>query len=672
MKKISTKLLLLVGVVLVCLAVFVTTELSRVLRDYNTLTTFHRTADISLQVSELLRAVTNEKNESWAAASLNGGGTAGEQLARYRQVVDNSRAKRERLVAAIAAARGSFSDRFGDVVMKALDQEQQIDSVRNLLLDPNRKPVGIDLTEYVGQMYNLYDLARIALENCLPTLTLETNDAELVRRIMIQDLASRMKADVYRIRGIVSSALRRDTLQERLLGEISARILSFDQNLARIERVGGPNTRMALDQLRSDDSFKTIVQMAQDIVKAGPGKKDYKWLGDFNAYQTGPFLNLEKIYESFDTVLIQEIVSYADVRLSESRRELIMVSVAVLALTVGLVVFILWIARGIIRPLQSISRRLANASRITTHSAESLAASSKKLSADSMDEAAALEEITASVQEMTAMSDQNLKHITDVTVLAEQASQAADAGAKVMSHLRDTMGTMLSNNKEVANILKTIEEIAFQTNILALNAAVEAARAGEAGAGFSVVAGEVRLLAGRCSAAADETANKIHAVLACSTKADELGQSAETNFRAIAEFTHQYHEKAVEIERASEQSAEGLKQINSAVVRLDKVAQDTAATSETTAASSQELIGQADGLMSTISALEDMVGSNNAAEPSFVESVEIAPPTPASSGVKVPTPHRMPHARATRLDFGTTRRNGAHHPSERYVERISR
>jgi methyl-accepting chemotaxis protein len=671
MKRISTRLLLLVGVILACLTVFVTTELVRVVQDYKTLTAFHRTADVSLQVAELLRAVTDEKKESWAASNLKGEGTPQEQIARYRDDVNNSHAKRERLVATIEAARGSFSDRFGDVLMKALEQERQIDTVRSQLLDPNRKLVAIESLEYVGQMYNLYDLARMAFENCLPTLTLETNDAELVRRIMVQDLASRMKADLYRIRGIVSSALRRDTLPERLWGEIDAKTLSLDQNLARIERVAEPNTREALDQLRADDSFKTIVRMAQDIVKAGPGKKDYKWLGDFNAYQTGPYANMEKTYEVFDNVLLQEIVTYADAQLSESRRELVGVSVAIVVLTIGLVVFILWIARGITRPLQSISRRLTDASHVTTHSAQSLAASSKKLSADSMDEAAALEEITASVQEMTAMTDQNLKHITDVTTLAEQASQAADSGAKVMSELRDTMGTMLSNNKDVANILKTIEEIAFQTNILALNAAVEAARAGEAGAGFSVVAGEVRSLAGRCSAAADETADKIHAVLACSTKADELGQSAEKNFRAIADFTHQYHEKAVEIERASEQSAEGLKQINTAVVRLDKVAQDTAATSETTAASSQELIVQADGLMTTIRALEDMVGSIDAHPASFVESVEIAAPA-APSPVRTATPRATTQTRATRLDFAAATRNGTHHPIRRSDKLVSR
>jgi methyl-accepting chemotaxis protein len=629
MKKISAKLSVLVSLAMICLAVLAALTISRSVREYRSLANFRKTTDLSLQVYDLLLAVTQEKNDSWYATTLKGDTPPTEQVARFRASSDKSRQLHARLLADIETNRERFSARFAATLTEAMAQNAKLDSIRDRLLDPNRKLIVQDDRALVDQTYAVYDTVRTALENSLPALVLETEDAELVRRITLQDLAARMKTDLWRVRGLVSSALRRDTLQEKLLGELETKRLSLDQNVARLERLADGATRQMLGQLVNDDAYKTIVRLADEAVKAGPGQKDYKWLYDFNRYQNGEYVKVAQAFDSFAATVTNEIVDYTALRIAAARRNLWLVCLAVGAMVAGLPIAMALIARSITRPLRRLGEGLVATSEVTFKAARAVGESSLKLSSDSMEEAAALEEISASVEELAGMTATNLESIREVASQAQKASAAADDGAKVMADLRQALETMNNHNKDVAKVLKTIEEVAFQTNILALNAAVEAARAGEAGTGFAVVADEVRSLARRCTDAANETAGKIHAALSCNNQSEALGRAAETSFQAIAELTHTNHQRVAEIAKASEQSAEGIKQINTAVTRLDRVTQDTAATSEINASASQELVAQANGLMKPIATLEEMVGSGQPQRGSN-EGQEAFESTPAS------------------------------------------
>ena len=134
-----------------------------------------------------------------------------------------------------------------------------------------------------------------------------------------------------------------------------------------------------------------------------------------------------------------------------------------------------------------------------------------------------------------------------------------------MQAMSSAMNDIKSSSDDIAKIIKTIDEIAFQTNILALNAAVEAARAGEAGAGFAVVADEVRNLAQRCAQAAKETASKIEDSVQKSTNGVEISAKVAISLQEIVSKTRQVDELAGEVATTSVEQSQGIEQVNTAV-----------------------------------------------------------------------------------------------------------
>jgi methyl-accepting chemotaxis protein len=264
----------------------------------------------------------------------------------------------------------------------------------------------------------------------------------------------------------------------------------------------------------------------------------------------------------------------------------------------------------IVRPLSYSIDSIASASRETSGASAQISSASSALAQGASEQAAALEETSASLEEMSSMTRRNADHATEAKKTASQARASADTGSGRMEQMQTAMKSIEAASQDITKILKTIDEIAFQTNILALNAAVEAARAGEAGAGFAVVAEEVRALAQRCANAARETALKIEDCVQKSQRGVQISAEAAGSFHEIQSQVLRLDQLVSEIATASAEQSTGIGQVNSAVGSMDKVTQANAAHAEETAAASAELNAQAGALNDSVRALRQLIGGD--------------------------------------------------------------
>jgi methyl-accepting chemotaxis protein len=295
---------------------------------------------------------------------------------------------------------------------------------------------------------------------------------------------------------------------------------------------------------------------------------------------------------------------------------------AVSALLLLLVVAVL-VARSIPRPFLAIIGNLTQMAETNAGASRHVTAASQTLARGASEQAASLEEISATVEELSSMTVRNADHALAGKSSANEARAAAEAGAEEVGRMQAAMGSIQQSSQEIAKIIKTIDEIAFQTNILALNAAVEAARAGEAGAGFAVVADEVRSLAQRSALASRETAEKIAASSERSAQGVQISDSVARGLGRIVEKIREVDGLVAEVSTASREQSSGLQQIRDAILGMDKMTQANAASAEETAAAAAELSAQSDDLKVSTGRLATLVGGSRAPKPS-------APPTAPS------------------------------------------
>ena len=268
----------------------------------------------------------------------------------------------------------------------------------------------------------------------------------------------------------------------------------------------------------------------------------------------------------------------------------------------------LLMTRGITKVLTSISSALGDGSNQVVSAAGQVSSSSQSLAEGASEQAASLEETSSSLEELSSMTQRNSGNAQQVNDLAKQSRSAADKGVADMQSMNAAMEAIKVSSDDIAKIIKTIDEIAFQTNILALNAAVEAARAGEAGMGFAVVADEVRNLAQRSAQAAKETAAKIEGAIAKTGQGVEISRKVGEALNEIVTKARQVDELAAEVATASREQTNGITQINLAVSQMDKVTQSNAANAEESAAAAEELNAQAAVMQQAVSELLEMVG----------------------------------------------------------------
>ena len=295
----------------------------------------------------------------------------------------------------------------------------------------------------------------------------------------------------------------------------------------------------------------------------------------------------------------------AAARAVSAQTRVIVITVLALGL-IGSVVGLLF-SRSLARPLKRIIAGLAEGTEQTSAAAAQVSTASQSLAEGASEQAASLEETGASLEEMASMIQRNADSAGQADVLAGETKTVTTSCLNSMQELAAAIGQANESSQKTQKVVKSIDEIAFQTNILALNAAVEAARAGEAGAGFAVVAEEVRNLAMR---AAGEARNTSELIQESGKRIDDaMGKVMETieGFAKVDENTGKLSGLVAQIASASKEQAQGIEQVNTAVSQMDKVTQSNAASAEESASAAEELNAQAGTLQEAVAELSSMV-----------------------------------------------------------------
>jgi methyl-accepting chemotaxis protein len=291
------------------------------------------------------------------------------------------------------------------------------------------------------------------------------------------------------------------------------------------------------------------------------------------------------------------------------RNFILLISLISIVLAIGGLFFF---TAPLILPIKNAAQQVTAATDVVSSSSTQLSAASHTLAEGVSEQAASLEETSSSLEEIASIARQTAENSMRAGDMMREAQGAAKKVIECLGGLTTSMQDVSASSEQTSRIVKNIDEIAFQTNLLALNAAVEAARAGEAGAGFAVVAEEVRNLALRAAESAKNTAGMIEDTVAKIKQGVDLVQKTNEAFGALGKYRAGVTDLIDQVTGAAKEQAEGVEQVNRAVAEMDKVTQQTAATAEESASTAAELNAQAEVLTTaSLSLLTIVEGSTN-------------------------------------------------------------
>jgi methyl-accepting chemotaxis protein len=298
----------------------------------------------------------------------------------------------------------------------------------------------------------------------------------------------------------------------------------------------------------------------------------------------------------------------------------------VIALVLGTTIVVITtivVVRNASRKLTGTIAALELEAETTEGASRKFQGASQSLSAGAENISRMLETTGHSMEKISTMTGQNAECARQAKTLANQALGVANVGMQDMKEMSLAMAEIQTAAGNVAKIIRTIDEIAFQTNILALNAAVEAARAGEAGLGFAVVADEVRNLAQRSAQAARETSAKIEDSMKKTNRGVHLSGKVAASLTEIVDQARKVDGLVARIAGASDEQNSGIIAVNSAVTEMEKSVQLTAHSADESARAAEDLQNQASGLKNAVEQLSLVVVGKH--ERSVPKEADVAP-----------------------------------------------
>ncbi len=296
-------------------------------------------------------------------------------------------------------------------------------------------------------------------------------------------------------------------------------------------------------------------------------------------------------------------VDRANLRLLEVVLGIVVITAAVL------VVMSLLVTRSIVRPIGRAVNMLVGSSSQVAEASDNIATACQRLAGASADQSESLSSSASSLEELTGFAKQNADNTDNATRLMDTTHTAAGEANHMMQELEQSMQAIRASSDEVAGVIKSIEDISFQTNLLALNAAVEAARAGEAGKGFAVVADEVRNLAQRAADAARSSTEIIGRSVQQTRDAAQMATSSAASIESTLDGMNQVKSMLEQIGAASAEQSSGIAQLSDSVNRLDHANRQVVDNSSDAAEAAGELSEQSHQLEKVIGGLSNIIGA---------------------------------------------------------------
>lgn len=601
MKKLSHKHFLLVLTPLLFVVIFSSVLITGSIRKYNNFNHFGKITDLLVQNSNLASALTHEKHMTWGAITLRGKNPPEIQIQNYADSVTATDAALEAILNTIHTLNPSaYSDRFCKAITVFDTLKRDLSPIRKVVFDRS-----VDKDE----AKRLYVVVEDKANRFFGQLSTETLHPELVRKITAQNFLIQLKIELWKIKGYANSGFANNGINPSDFQKVVHAVEVSQRLIVNIRDVSDVSMLQPFNQFIQNPQIKSVLGAGEFIVQQGQrdqglaNYQSYTQLSDFNEAKSG----IDATYDAFVRHVNEDIRAFNENETHAARadfRNIILFSVFAIIVCLVLCYFI---SSRISRSINKIGEDLIHSAAHGRNSSVAVSKSSSTLASGASQQAASLEQISAALEELASMTQSNLKSVRQSSQVSLNATKTVDSISHEVTDLRNAMEAIEASSNEVFNIIKTIEEIAFQTNILALNAAVEAARAGQSGAGFAVVADEVRNLARRSAKAARETSNKLTDSVAKSSLGNTISKRVEQSLTIMQEQSKELAALLATIGDASDQQNTGIQHISSEVVQLDQFTQNSAAQAQEAASASEDMQNQSATILQMAGKLEEMV-----------------------------------------------------------------